>query len=133
MAKPNTNSTTNTGAAPAPAPAETAKRTRLSFSKDKKLAYLLAALVTILTSKAVAAVLTEEQKAKVTKAQESAKELGSDDVLKPVTDRIAAIQSEFKAIDYTKDLDKAAAQAKELALELDKQIKRKKQIEEMIG
>ena len=124
-------------AAPAPVtqqnatPAKT--RTRLSMSKDKKLAYLLAGLVSILSSKQVATVLTEDQKTKVATAKKMADEIGGGDVLKPVTDRIQAIQVELKAIDYSKDPEKASAQVKELALELDKQIKRKKQIEEMIG
>ncbi len=112
---------------------ETPKRTRLSFSKEKRLAYLMAGLVTILTSKPVAAVLTEDQKAKVVKAKTQANEIGGGDPFKGVTDRILAIQSELKAIDYSKDPEKAVANALELGKELDRQIKRKKQIEEMIG
>ena len=120
-------------AATTPAAAETPKRTRLSFSKDKKLAYLMAGLVTILTSKAVAAVLTEEQKTKVAKAKAQADEIGGGDPFKPVHDRIQAIQKELSEINYMKDPAAGAAQAIELGKELDRQIKRKKQIEEMIG
>ncbi len=136
MAKDKDNKNNAPNANTETAPAETPKtRTRLSFSKEKKLAYLVVALVGILTSKPVAAVLTEEQKTKVTKAQKAADEVGGGDVLKPVTDRIAAIQKELAAIDWKKPelLNQNSAQAKELAADLDRQIKRKKQIEDMIG
>jgi hypothetical protein len=112
---------------------ETAKRTRLSLSKDKKLAYLVLSMVAILEGAKVAAALTEPEKAKVVAAKATANEIGGGDVLKPVTDRIVAIQGELKALDFTADANKAAAQAKELANELDRQIKRKKQIEDMIA
>ncbi len=126
------------GAAAAPdtaADATEVKRTRLSISKEKKLAYLALSLVSILQSKAVVVVLTDEQKAKVKAVKASADEVGGGDVLKPVTDRIAAIQVELKALDFTKpeNINTVAAQAKELAGELDRQIKRKKQIEDMIA
>lgn len=117
---------------PADTPAP-ATRTRLSFSKDKKLAFLVMNLVAILTSKAVAAVLDEDQKLKISKAAKTAKEIGGENPLEPTQKRIQEIQKELKAIDYGKDLDKAVAQAKELASELDRQIKRKKQIEELIN
>ncbi len=111
---------------------EPKKRERLSFSKEKKLAYLIINLTGILLSKAVAAVLTEEQKTKVTAAKKTAKEIGGDDdPLKGCSDRITAIGGELKALDYTSPA--APAQAKELGLELDRQFKRKKQIEEMLG
>lgn len=109
-------------------------RNRLSIKTEKKLAYALKGLVAILASKAVVAVLTEEQKAKAAKAGVQAKEsIGTDDPLKATTDRIVAIQGELKAIDYAKDPEKAVSQALELGKELDKQIKRKKQIEEVIA
>lgn len=119
---------------PAATPAEeTKKRERLSFSREKKLAYAVIGLVALLTSDAVAKLLTEDQKAKVTKAQTLAGEVGGGDVLKPVTDRIAAIQKELKGINYVDDPVKSAAQAKELALELNRQLDRKKKIEELIA
>lgn len=122
-----------TGAASAPATenatAET-KRTRLAFGKDKQLAYLITGLVAILASEAVAKVLTEEQKAVIAKAKDKANEIGGDP-LKPVNDRIAAIQAELKQVDWKQP--NASAQVKELALELDRQEKRQKQIKEMIA
>lgn len=130
--KPKGESPKGAGAAAATA-TEAPKRTRLSLSKDKKLAYLVLSLVAILEVKAVATTLDEGQKAKVKAAKATANEIGGGDVLKPVTDRIVAIQTELKALDFTVDANKAAAQAKELANELDRQIKRKKQIEDMIA
>lgn len=123
--------------APAPAapaiPAEAPKRSRFSFSKDQKLAFVLSGLIGILGTEAIAKLLTDEQKAKVTKAQAEVEKIGVGDPFKAVNDRIAAIQVELKAIDYAADLNKAVAQAKELSAELDRQIKRKAQITEMIG
>lgn len=130
--KPN-GAATGTAPEPAPAPEPAKTRTRLSFNKEQKLAFVVTGLVSILASKAVAAVLTEEQKAKVKAAETKANEVGGGDPFKPIEDRIKAIQSELKAIDYSKDVERAVAQAKELASELDKQIKRKKQVEELIG
>ncbi len=116
-------------------PATTVKRTRLSVSKDKKLAYLVLSLVSILETAKVAAALDESQKAKAAAAKTTANEIGGGDVLKPITDRIVAIQKELHALDFTKPetINQTAAQAKELANELDRQIKRKKQIEDMIA
>ena len=55
--------------APAPAapaiPAEAPKRSRFSFSKDQKLAFVLSGLIGILGTEAIAKLLTDEQKAKV--------------------------------------------------------------------
>jgi len=135
MAK-NTSNPANTGSAAATTETTAevpAKRERLAVSKEKKLAYMVLSLVAIFQTKAVAATLTEEQQTKVKEAKTKAEELRGGDVLKPVTDRIAAITVELKAIDYAKDPAGAAAQAKELAVELDKQIKRKATIEEMIA
>lgn len=123
-----------TGTPPAPETTEPVKtRTRLSFSKEQKLAFVVTGLVAILTSKAVTAVLTEEQKTKIKAAEAKANEVGGGDPFKPIDDRIKAIQGELKAIDYSKDIERAVAQAKELSSELDKQIKRKKQVQELIG
>lgn len=131
--KPN-GAATGTATPPAQTPPEPAKtRTRLSFSKEQKLAFVVTGLVSILASKAVAAVLTEEQKAKVKAAETKANEVGGGDPFKAIDDRVKAIIVELKAIDYTKDLAKANEQAKELQKELDGQLKRKAQIQELIG
>lgn len=119
-------------APPAETPVETekAKRSRQSFGKDKQLAYLLTGLVGILESEAVSKALTTEQLQKIATAKTKANEIGGDP-LKPVTDRIAAIQGELRAFDF--DQPNALAKHKELALDLDRQAKKKAQIEEMIG
>ncbi len=121
-----TEKSTSTAAAPGKqsdppaATAETPKRTRLSVSKDKKLAYLVLSLVSILETAKIAAALDEPQKAKVTAAKATANDIGGGDVLKPITDRILAIQKELKALDFSKPetINQTAAQAKELANEL---------------
>lgn len=131
MAKPQ-------AAAPA-APAEGAKRQRTSFSREKKIGYMLLSAMAILNSKAVAAVLTEEQKAKAAKMAESVKALKAEDPFETVNNRIAEIQKELQALKAPADmtnieaLTKFAAQAKELSLELDRQIKKKNQITELLG
>lgn len=134
--KPKNGAAATAPAQNAPAQAtEAPKGTRMRFNKEKKLAYLMAGLVAILESKAVVVTLTDEQKAKVAKAKTQANEIGGGDPFKDIDDRIKAIQVELQNANklMATDLTKAVEQVKELSSELDRQIKRKKQIEEMIG
>ena len=142
MAETKSKTTTGTAAPPPPAAStETPKRTRMGFSKEKKIAYMLLSVLSILASKAIVAVLTEEQKAQIAKANKAAEAIGAEDPFKAVNDRVAAIQKELVALQakFPKDATNNAAmtayvnQAKELTLELDRQIKRKAQISELLG
>lgn len=117
---------------------ETGKtRERLAFSKDKKLAFLLLNVIGILESAKVVAVLTEEQKAAVVKAKTAATETMPDDPIAAVDKRVTAIQKELQAaqkeLSDPAKMTAAIAKVKELALELDRQDKRKKQIQDLIS
>jgi len=120
---------------------ETAKRTRTAFSKEKKIGYMLLSVLAILNTKAVVAILTDEQKAQIAKADKAAQAIGAEDPFKAVNERVQAIQKELVELQskFPKDPTDNAAMtayvnsAKELTLELDRQIKRKAQITELLG
>lgn len=126
---------------PAAAPAaETAKRTRTAFSKEKKIGYMLLSVLAILKTKTVTDILTDDQKAQVAKTAKAAEAIGAEDPFKAVNDRVAAIRKEMVELQAQKfDANDNAAmtayvtKVKELSLELDRQIKRKAQITELLG
>lgn len=132
----------STGAATPPAVAETPekpKRQRTSISKEKKIGYMLLSALAVLNAKTVVAVLDEAQKATVTKVSEAAKAIGAEDPFKDTNARINELQKELTALKPPTNatdmeaLNKYVAQAKELSAELDRQIKKKAQINELLG
>lgn len=136
--------TPKTATPPAPAtPASTTeapKRTRTAFSKEKKLGYTLLSILEIFKAKEVAAVLKDDQKAKIAKAEEAAKAIGAEDPFISINARITAIQTELTELQKkpANPTDNAAfakyvESIKELSSDLDRQVKRKAQITELLG
>lgn len=107
---------------PAPAPAAATPRKRQALSMEKQLAIVVSSLIGILNREPVAATLTDDEKATVTKANDFAGNLNAK-TIEPVKARIAEIQEAFAKLQtqFTEpgaNIGALADKAKDLAAEL---------------